>query len=47
MANHYYEQNLNLDIDRLGKAYFDIRKHLSFDTDDKTKMTGQAENRSI
>ena len=27
-----------MDIDRLGKAYFDVRKHLSFDTDDKTKI---------
>ena len=32
---HYYEYALGIDIDRLGKAYLDIKKHLSFNTDDK------------
>ena len=27
---------LGIDIDRLGKAYFDVRRHLSFKKDDKT-----------
>ena len=35
---HYYEYALGIDIDKLGKAYFDIRKHLSFNTDDKSKI---------
>jgi len=40
MANfiHYYEYALGIDIDKLGKAYFDIRKHLSYNTDDKSKI---------
>ena len=29
---------LYIDIDRLGKAYFDIKKHLSFNRDDKDKV---------
>ena len=29
---------LGIDIDRLGKAYFDIKKHLSFNRDDKDKI---------
>ena len=35
---HYYEYALGIDIDKLGKAYFDIRKHLSYNTDDKSKI---------
>ena len=35
---HYYEYALGIDIDRLGKAYFDIKKHLSFNRDDKDKI---------
>ena len=27
---------LGIDIDKLGKAYFDVRRHLSFKKDDKT-----------
>ena len=35
---HYYEYALGIDIDRLGKAYLDIKKHLSFNRDDKNKI---------
>ena len=40
MANfiHYYEYALGIDIDRLGKAYRSIKKHLSFNRDDKNKI---------
>ena len=40
MANfiHYYEYALGIDIDGLGKNYFDIKKHLSFNRDDKNKI---------
>ena len=31
---HYREHPLNIDIDRLGKCYFDIKSKLSFKTDD-------------
>ena len=33
---HHTKVNLNIDIDRLGKAYFDFRHHLGFRTDDKS-----------
>ena len=33
---HYREHPLNIDIDRLGKCYFDIRSKLDFKTDDKS-----------
>ena len=33
---YYREHPLNIDIDRLGKCYFDIKSKLSFKTDDKS-----------
>jgi hypothetical protein len=33
---HYREHTLNIDIDRLGKCYFDIKSKLDFKTDDKS-----------
>jgi len=33
---YHTKVNLNIDIDRLGKAYFDFRHHLGFRTDDKS-----------
>ena len=30
--------NLNIDVERLGKAYLDFKYHLGFRTDDKTKF---------
>ena len=33
---HHTKVNLNIDIDRLGKAYFDFKHHLGFRTDDKS-----------
>ena len=35
---YYQEVPLSIDIDRLGKCYFDIRSKLGFKTDDKTKV---------
>ena len=36
MQNHHTEIPLSIDIDRLGKCYFDFRSKLGFRTDDKT-----------
>lgn len=36
MVMHYKEYELGIDIDRLGKAYFDFKHHLGFRTDDKS-----------
>ena len=33
---HYREHPLNIDIDRLGKCYFDFKSKMGFKTDDKT-----------
>ena len=33
---YHTKVNLNIDIDRLGKAYFDFKHHLGFRTDDKS-----------
>ena len=33
---HFREHPLNIDIDRLGKCYFDVKSKLSFKTDDKS-----------
>jgi len=33
---HYREHPLNIDIDRLGKCYFDIKSKLDFKSDDKS-----------
>ena len=33
---HYREHPLNIDIDRLGKCYFDVKSKLGLKTDDKT-----------
>jgi len=33
---YHTKVNLNIDIDRLGKAYFDFKHHLGFKTDDKS-----------
>ena len=33
---HYREHTLNIDIDRLGKCYFDVKSKLGLKTDDKT-----------
>ena len=33
---HYKEYNLNIDIEKLGKAYLDFKFHLGFRTDDKS-----------
>ena len=33
---YYREHPLNIDIDRLGKCYFDVKSKLSFKTDDKS-----------
>ena len=33
---YHTKVNLNIDIDRLGKAYFDFKSHLGFRTDDKS-----------
>ena len=34
----YDRINLNIDVERLGKAYLDFKYHLGFRTDDKTKF---------
>ena len=36
MQNHHTEIPLSIDIDRLGKCYFDFRSKLGFRTDDKS-----------
>ena len=36
MQHHHKEIPLSIDIDRLGKCYFDFRSKLGFRTDDKT-----------
>ena len=36
MLNHHKEIPLSIDIDRLGKCYFDFRSKLGFRTDDKS-----------
>ena len=36
MQNHHKEVPLSIDIDRLGKCYFDFRSKLGFRTDDKS-----------
>ena len=33
---HFREHPLNIDIDRLGKCYFDVKSKLGLKTDDKT-----------
>ena len=33
---YYREHPLNIDIDKLGKCYFDIKSKLSFKSDDKS-----------
>ena len=35
---YYREHPLNIDIDRLGKCYFDVKSKLGFRTDDKSKI---------
>ena len=35
---HFREHPLNIDIDRLGKAYFDVKSKLGFKTDDKSNI---------
>ena len=37
ISKHHSRINLNIDIDRLGKAYFDFKHHLGFKNDDKRK----------
>ena len=37
-TQYYEEHDLNLDIDRLGKCYFDFKHHLGFRTDDKRNI---------
>ena len=32
----YYTKHANIDIDRLGKCYFDVKSKLGLKTDDKT-----------
>ena len=36
ISKHHSKVNLNIDIEKLGKAYFDFRHHLGFKTDDKS-----------
>ena len=38
ISKHHSRINLNIDIERLGKAYLDFKYHLGFRTDDKTKF---------
>ena len=38
ISKHHSRINLNIDIDRLGKAYFDFKHHLGFKTDDKRNI---------
>ena len=38
ISKHHSRINLNIDIDRLGKAYFDFKHHLGFKTDDKKNI---------
>ena len=35
---HYTKHKLNIDIDRLGKCYLDLKNHLGFRTDDKRNI---------
>ena len=42
---HFYEQNLNLDIDSARRILMSV--NLSFDTDDKTKIDFNASSVSI
>jgi len=36
ISKHHSKVNLNIDIEKLGKAYFDFRHHLGFKKDDKS-----------
>src|SRR6056300_1560410 len=36
ISKHHSKVNLNIDIEKLGKAYFDFRPHLGFKKDDKS-----------
>jgi len=38
ISKHHSRINLNIDIDRLGKAYFDFKHHLGFKNDDKRNI---------
>ena len=38
MHQYYEEHPLDIDIDRLGKCYFDFKHHLGFRTDDKRNI---------
>jgi len=33
---YFKKYNLKIDIEKLGKAYFDFKHHLGFKTDDKS-----------
>ena len=38
ISKYHDRINLNIDVERLGKAYLDFKYHLGFRTDDKTKF---------
>ena len=38
ISKHHSRINLNIDIERLGKAYFDFKHHIGFKNDDKRNI---------
>ena len=38
ISKHHSKLNLNIDIERLGKAYFDFKHHIGFKNDDKRNI---------